>query len=281
MALRFPVMARFATPEDEWRAYLDGTHPSIHLGRRTFRHIPSSPRCRMCFVPFGPPGGALFRRLGFTRWEKNPNVCMRCLKELRDHDVMGAEVEISFLFADVRRSSEIARELGTMEFTHLMQRFYTTATQVLVDNDGLIDKFVGDEVVGFFMPFMTGPDHAGAAIRAAQELLHATGHEDAAEPWLPLAAGVNTGTAFVGMVSKGEASEFTAFGDPINIAAHVASQAGSGEILVTDAAAMAAGLEIGSLERRSLSLKGHQADVVVVPVTPVSSDATGEGSANR
>lgn len=42
MALRFPVMAKFATPEDEWRAYLDGTHPWIHLGRRTFRHIPSS-----------------------------------------------------------------------------------------------------------------------------------------------------------------------------------------------------------------------------------------------
>jgi adenylate cyclase len=85
-------------------------------------------------------------------------------------------------------------------------RFYTTATQVLLHNDGLIDKFVGDEVVGFFMPFMTGPDHAGAAVRAAQELLHATGHAEGVDPWLPLAAGVNTGTAFVGMVSKGRAA---------------------------------------------------------------------------
>ena len=215
-------------------------------------------------MPFGPPGGALFRRMGFVRWEKNPNVCMQCLKELREYDVMGAEVDISFLFADVRHSSDIARRVGTMEFTRLMQRFYATATAILFDNDAILDKFVGDEVVGFFMPFLTGPNHAGAAVRAAKDLLHATGHSPGTEPWLPLGAGVNTGTAFVGMVSRGSESEFTALGDPINIAAHVMAQAGTGEVLVTEAAVTAAGLEPGELERRHLSLKGTEADVFVM-----------------
>ena len=266
-------MAKFATREDEWRAFLDGTHPSIQWGRRTFRHIPSSPRCRVCYAPFGGPGGAMFRLMGFVRWDKNPNVCVRCLKDMRMYDVMGAEVEISFLFADVRNSSAIARQVGTMEFTRLMQRFYATANQVLLDNDALIDKFVGDEVVGFFMPFMTGPGHAGAAVRAARALLLATGHGEAGEPWLPLGAGVNTGISFVGMVSSGQASEFTAFGDPINVAAHVASQAGTGEVLVTEAAVTAAGLDVDGLEHRHLSLKGSQADVVVVPVSSEAVDA--------
>jgi adenylate cyclase len=273
-------MAKFATPEDEWRAYLDGSHPSIRWGRRTFRRIPSDPRCRVCFAPFAGPGGAMFRRMGFVRWNKNPNVCMRCVKDMRMYDVMGAEVEISFLFADVRHSSEIARQMGTMEFTFLMQRFYATANRVLIDNDALIDKFVGDEVVGFFMPFLAGPRHAGAAVRAAQALLLATGYGGAGEPWLPLGAGVNTGTSFVGMVSSGQESEFTAFGDPINVAAHLAAQAGPGEILVTDAAATAASLDVGALERRHLSLKGHQADVVVVPVSP-EAVVDGDGSARR
>jgi adenylate cyclase len=217
-------------------------------------------------VPFGPPGGALFRAMGFVRWDKNPNVCMQCLKELRHHDVMGAEVDISFLFADVRHSSEIARRVGTMEFTHLMQRFYATASEVLFDNDAILDKFVGDGVVGFFMPFLTGPNHAGAAVRAAQDLLRATGHGPGGEPWLPLGAGVNTGTTFVGMVSRGSESEFTALGDPINVAAHVMAQAGTGEVLVTDAAVTAAGFEPDGLERRHLSLKGTEADVVVMTV---------------
>ena len=62
----------------------------------------------------------------------------------------------------------------------------------------------------------------------------------------------------------GSESEFTALGDPINVAAHVMAQAGTGEVLVTDAAVTAAGLELGGLERRHLSLKGTEADVVVM-----------------
>ena len=224
----------------------------------------------MCLAPFGGLGGPIFRRMGFREWDKNPNVCIHCLRSLEGHDVMGAEVEISFLFADVRRSSELARGMGTMEFTHLMQRFYTVANDVLFANGAILDKFVGDEVVGFFMPFMTGPDHAGAAVVAARELLLAVGHGDDGEPWLPLGAGVNTGMAFVGMVSRGSASEFTAFGDPINVAAHLASQAAAGEILVTDDVAASAGLGTEALARRRLSLKGHDVDAVVLSASSAS-----------
>jgi len=151
-----------------------------------------------------------------------------------------------------------------------MQRFYSTANDVLLSNGAILDKFIGDEVVAFFMPFMTGPDHARAAVLAARELLAATGHADDVGPWLPLGAGVNSGTAFVGMVSHGSASEFTAFGDTINVAAHLAAQADPGEILVTDATAGAAGVDGDGLERRKLSLKGHQVDAVVVPVASTS-----------
>ena len=52
------------------------------------------------------------------------------------------------------------------------------------------------------------------------------------------------------------------------MAAHVAAQAATGEVLVTDAAAADAGIATQELERRHLFLKGHAADVVVVPVSP-------------
>jgi adenylate cyclase len=260
-------MAKFASPEDEWRSYLAGTHPSIRLGRRTFRHIPSSPRCKVCYAPFGPPGGPLFRRLGFPPWEKNPNMCMHCISELADHPVVGAEAEISFLFADVRRSSDLARSMETLEFARLMHRFYSTASAVLLENDAILDKFVGDEVVGFFLPLVTGPNHSQAALRAGRQLLLATGHGGEAAPWVPLGASVNTGTAFVGMVSRGAGSEFTSFGDPINIAAHLAAQAGPGEILLTEPTADAAGLTTDGLEQRRLSLKGRDVTAVVLRVS--------------
>jgi adenylate cyclase len=259
-------MPRYDSREDEWRAYLDGTHPSIWFGRRTFRLLPSAPRCKLCSVPFRGLGRVLFGHFGFTPWTKNPNICARCITWLAEGEVSGAEIEISFLFADVRRSSDLARRIGTMEFTRLMQRFYAVASEVLIGDDAIVEKFVGDEVVGFFLPLMTGPQHAAAAVRAAEHLLIATGHGDEAGPWLPLGAGVHTGTAFVGVVSSGATTEFTALGDAINVAAHLAAQAGPGEILVTAAAATAAEIDTASLDRRDLSLKGHQVEAFVVPV---------------
>jgi adenylate cyclase len=262
-------MPRYDSREDEWRAYLDGTHPSIWFGRRTFRLLPSAPRCKLCSVPFRGLGRVLFGHFGFTPWTKNPNICARCITWLAEGEVSGAEIEISFLFADVRRSSDLARRIGTMEFTRLMQRFYAVASEVLIGDDAIVEKFVGDEVVGFFLPLMTGPQHAAAAVRAAEHLLIATGHGDEAGPWLPLGAGVHTGTAFVGVVSSGATTEFTALGDAINVAAHLAAQAGPGEILVTAAAATAAEIDTASLDRRDLSLKGHQVEAFVVPVPSV------------
>jgi adenylate cyclase len=266
-------MTRYASKEDEWRAYLDGTHPTLRRGRQAFRFVPYGPRCKLCSVPFAGPGRFVLGRLGFKPWAKHPSICTRCIVLLEDQDVSGAEVEISFLFADVRRSSDLARRVGTMEFTRLMQRFYVTATEVLLADEAILDKFVGDEVVGFFLPMLTGPNHAGAAVRAAQDLLLATGHADPEGPWLPLGAGVHTGTAFVGMVSSGSTSEFTAFGDPINVAAHLAAQASVGEVLVTDAAAAEAELATEGFERRHLSLKGHVADALVIPVSPAAAPA--------
>jgi adenylate cyclase len=259
-------MAKFASPEEEWAAYLTGTHPGTKLGKRTFGLIPSSPRCRMCSVPFKGLGRVLFAPFGWKPWEKNPNLCTMCVRYLNKQEVSGTEIEATFLFADVRRSSDLARRVGTMEFTRLMHRFYEVATDVLFDGDGVIEKFVGDEVVGFFMPLLTGPNHAAAAVRAAERLLEETGHADESGPWLPLGAGIHTGVAFVGMVSRGSSSDFTAFGDPINVAAHVAAQAAPGEILITDAAAAAGHVAMEDLERRHLSLKGLEMDAVVVPV---------------
>jgi adenylate cyclase len=252
----------FATQEDEWRAYLEGTHPYERRAKHSIRYFPSNPRCKVCAAPFGGPGGFLFKRWGFTPWEKNPNICRRCVNALAEFDVSGAEVNATFLFADVRRSSELARSLGTMEFTRLMQRFYATTSQILFDHDGLLDKFVGDEVVGFFLPFMTGEEHAARAIECARALLEAFSHGSSEGPSVPLGAGINTGLTFVGLVQRGDRHEFTALGDPINVAAHLASQAAVGEILVTAASAEAAGIDG---ERRSLSLKGHAVEAVVVP----------------
>ena len=275
-------MAPDMTPEEEWAAFLSGTHPHLH-DKSPLRLIPSNPRCKLCQAPFGAPGRFVLRRYGFTPWEKNPKICGRCFIGLKssaemcptaEDDISGAEVELSMLFADVRGSSKIARQMPTLEFSRLMNRFYRVSKDVLVEADAIIEKYVGDEVVGLFIPLMTGAEHANSAIRAAEDLLLATGHGSDEGPWVPLGAGVHTGRAFVGVVGSGSSTDFTALGDPVNIAAHLASQAAIGEVLVTTESAAAAHLPLDGLERRHVSLKGHPVDALVVkPHEPVEGEA--------
>jgi adenylate cyclase len=267
-------MAEYATPEEEWHDFLSGTHPHLH-DPSPLRFIPSSPRCRLCKAPFRAPGALILRPFGYTPWEKNPKICGRCFRGFETHakacpsassneEIRGGEVELSMLFADVRGSSKLAREMSTLDFTRLMNHFYKVSSEVLIERDAIIEKFVGDEVVGLFIPFMTGQEHAKRAIEAAEELLRATGHGSTEGPWIPLGAGVHTGLAFVGIVGSNESSDFTALGDPVNIAAHLASQAAIGEVLLSEQVAACAGLLDAALEHRTVSLKGHPIDAFVL-----------------
>jgi adenylate cyclase len=170
----------------------------------------------------------------------------------------GTEIEISMLFVDVRGSTRMAEGMSPASFSQLMNRFYKAATDVLIRTDAIIDKLVGDEVIGLYLPLFTGPNHARPAVLAAQELLLATGHAEEQGPWLPIGIGVHTGVAFVGTVGGAEdtVSDITALGDNVNVTARLASVAAPGEALISEVAYAAGGMDLGDLESRQLELKG-------------------------
>lgn len=222
--------------------------------RRFWRSIPSAPRCKLCHRPFGGAGGPVMRLLGLGRWPGNPKYCRGCFRELY-RKRGGAEIECSLLFADIRDSTPLAETMRPADYRRAMDRFYETAFDVLIAHDAFVDKFVGDEVIGIFVPALTEAFHAREAVDAGLELLRATGHADG-DPWVPVGIGVSTGVAYVGAVGTEEHVEFTALGDVVNIAARLAGSAGAGEILVTEPTIKAAGLADVTRERRTLQLKG-------------------------
>jgi adenylate cyclase len=241
--------------DDLWRQILN-ENPQARRRRRLHRAIPSAPRCKLCLSPFGAPGYWVMRFRGHPRWSKNPKYCAGCFRMIeRNHG--GAEIECSLLFADVRGSTALAEGMPARDFNRLMGRFHDVAFEVVVDRDGFVDKFVGDEIIGIFVPAMAGTDHARQALEAARELMRRTGHHDARGPWLPIGAGVATGIAYVGSVGQGPDTDLTAMGDLVNTTARLASQAGRGEILVPLETAVVLGLP-ADLERRLLTLRGKR-----------------------
>ena len=255
--------------EEEWRSMLTGDNPMVYALRRRFRSLPSDPRCKLCHAPFGGLGGKVLKRW-FGPWEKNPQICKSCIGSLAKSGVGGAEIPVSLLFADIRGSTGLGERLRPTEFTALLNRFYELAARAITTNDGIVDKFVGDEAIGLFIPGYAGPGHAEKAIAAARQLLaEATGPTVSSAGVIPVGAGVHTGVAFVGTVgSSEEISDFTALGAAVNTTARLASLAGAGELLVSDSAAESATLSLDGAERRTVDVRGRTASLEVYAFAP-------------
>lgn len=249
------------TPEQEWYKMLTEGEPVPRRLYHLHGLLPSDPRCKVCGSPFKGIGGFLMHLVGRDQSRYNPHFCEKC--RLFEHPG-GAEIPLTMLFADVRGSTELAERMNPREFSRLINRFYTTATHVLIQKDAMVDRLMGDEAIGLFLPGFAGPDHARRAIEAAEELLRLTGHRDVKGPWLPVGVGVHTGVAYVGVVGDEESTaDFTALGDNVNITARLASQADAGEILISDASYSASGLTLENLEHRQLALKGKSEPIEV------------------
>jgi len=255
---------------DAFRLVLTGEHKGLARFRGSLRRVPSDPRCKLCMAPFGGPGGAVLGRVGFGRFPANPAICTNCITGFRKEGLTGAEIPVSLLFADVRGSTGIAEGMRPNDFRAFLDRFYRIGSKVILGHDGLVDKLVGDEVIGLFFGGVTGPGHAAAAIDAGIELVQRAGRPDATPGGpIPIGAGVHTGIAYVGATGPvGAVDDFTALGDPVNTTARLASTAAAGELLVSVEIAEAAGRTVDRAAVRSLEVRGRHEPIDVIVMRP-------------
>ena len=78
------------------------------------------------------------------------------------------------LFVDIRGSTGLGERLGPAAFAALLTAFYRLAANAIVETDGVVDKFVGDEAIGLYIPSYAGRDHARKAIEGGRRLIEAT-----------------------------------------------------------------------------------------------------------
>jgi adenylate cyclase len=255
--------------EEVWRSYLTTGKPpeSVKLpwyespGMRAIaRRLPTDPRCQVCYYPFGGLGGKIVR--SFFRLEPskmNPHMCNVC-ERFAEENPGGAELEVALLFADIRGSTPLAATMNAYEFGQLINRFYQLTTNIIFQHGGMVEKLVGDEVTAFFVPaFAEDHNFSRAAVKAGQAILAATGHDETDGPWLPVGVGIHSGEAYVGAVGEpGKNIDIAVLGDNVNIAARLAGQAKTGEIVLSDDASHMAELDTTGLEFRNLTLKGKE-----------------------
>lgn len=244
------------------RAMLNGDTDVLRKKRRFYHYLPSAPRCKSCNAPFRGVGSWLLHL--FTGQEQStraPNYCTACEMAF-DSISGGVEVEMAMLFADVRGATQMAEGMSNEEFRELINRFFVSATEILPRYDAFLDKFVGDEVIAFFIPGLAGPEYASRAVRAARDLQQETARSEG--PDLPIGIGVHSGPVYFGNVGSEDGfSELTALGDDVNVAARLASVSDEGEILVTNETVQKIEGWKGTGDTRELRLKGKETPVTV------------------
>ncbi|HLF73793.1 MAG TPA: adenylate/guanylate cyclase domain-containing protein [Anaerolineales bacterium] len=247
-----------------WRAYMDFGHKLCSL-------LPSDPHCHECGIPMAGFGGNALRFMGSAPSSFSPRLCSACEQTARRYEV-GAEVELTMIFADVRDSTPLAEAKGTLGFKEIIQRFYKETSKVLIAHNAMVNRLMGDQVIALFVPRFAGKDHASVALHAAQELLRVTGHGDANGPWIPVGAGIHTGLAYVGAVGAAEGvTEIAVLGSAANLCARLSSKAAAGEILISEDSVRLGNLDVTGWESRSLELKGiHHPVSIKVAKSPVA-----------
>lgn len=259
---------------EQWRRILTGADPALPHLRRWWKRVPSSPRCKVCAAPFHGPGALLTRVIMHGRSGTNPLVCSLCFSGLRKGPG-GAEIEVSILFADIRGSTALAERTSAAEFRRLLQRYYGIAGKAIEANGGIVDKYLGDGVMALFIPVIAGENHAMRAVQAGEELLSSVRGSDLAEAGVQVGAGVHTGTAFVGAIGSGDELDFTALGDPVNVAARLGSVAGPDVLVVSRIAWEAAGRSVAGDggQPSSVDIAGRASPLDIVTVGPTVATA--------
>jgi adenylate cyclase len=161
----------------------------------------------------------------------NPDLVAKLQKNPELLTLGGDSVELSIMFTDVRGFTTISEHYGSdvQGLTKIMNRYMTAMTKKILENNGTLDKYIGDAQMAFWNAPIDNPQHAKDAVKTALEMLgslDAFNKEIAAEgiPPFGMGLGINTDTVVVGNMGSTQRFDYTCLGDGVNLASRLEGQ---------------------------------------------------------
>jgi adenylate cyclase len=153
--------------------------------------------------------------------------------------LLSGKRRVTILFADIRGFSAMAERLPPEELSDMMNKsFYAPLDDVICSGNGMLDKHVGDSVMGVFgAPVSYGNDAERAvmsALRAKEIMAIVNGQHEDASRGIAIGIGIATGEVQAGFFGSPRKKEYTVMGAPVVIAARLENLAGKNQILVCE-----------------------------------------------
>jgi adenylate cyclase len=140
----------------------------------------------------------------------------------------GKDQKVSVLFSDVRDFTSMSEALGARETVSMLNEYFERMVDVILGHRGVLDKFIGDAVMALFGVPFNGEHDADDAVRVANTMfvalreLNVERRRDGRAP-LDIGVGIATGVVVVGNIGSTKRMEYTAIGDPVNLASRLES----------------------------------------------------------
>ena len=151
----------------------------------------------------------------------------------------GEEMELSIMFTDVRGFTSISEHYGkdVQGLTKIMNRYMTAMTKTILENDGTLDKYIGDAQMAFWNAPLDNTKHCKDAVKSALEMLESLDafNKEIAEEGTPpfgMGIGINTGDVVVGNMGSEQRFDYTCLGDAVNLASRLEGQSKNYGVLI-------------------------------------------------
>ena len=134
----------------------------------------------------------------------------------------GEKREMTVLFSDIRGFTTLSERMSPEQLADFINQYLSPMTQIVFDEKGTLDKYIGDAVMAFWNAPLTQADHAIRACRASVKMLVKlqelrAGWRAAGLPELEIGIGVNTGPMIVGNMGSDVRVDYTVLGDAVNL----------------------------------------------------------------
>ncbi|HEU4594813.1 MAG TPA: adenylate/guanylate cyclase domain-containing protein [Pyrinomonadaceae bacterium] len=184
----------------------------------------------------------------------------------------GVNQTITVLFADIRGFTRLSEKAQPEKVVQLLNHYFTAMSDIIFAHGGTLDKYLGDGLMALFGAPAATPQDACNAVAAAvsmQRQMNEINEELRSEGLseISIGIGLHTGEATVGYIGSERRSEYTAIGDTVNLASRLESNAQPGQILLSEAAAIAsAGVNCTFSPRPPITVKNRVQPVPIFEV---------------
>ena len=181
-----------------------------------------------------------FKRLMMLVGREATRDVEEALMSQRPDTAHGQRMEITMLFADIRDYSKKTRDMDPTTIVRMLNDYFNAITPIISAHGGIVDKYVGDEIVALFTKSTSRGTHHYLAVDAALTLQSDLDRlnrewELTGRPRIDVGIGIHTGEVVLGQIGSFDRKDFTAIGSNMNFAARLQSIARAGEIIISEA----------------------------------------------